>query len=69
MPTSSVARSRNWGHLAQEAHMAANDLRDPAEWARMVAIEETCKRIAELTEARQRARSWSRISRISGCCW
>jgi hypothetical protein len=69
MPDASIGNPKNWRDLAGQARVAAEHLYDPAEWARMVAIEEACKRLAQLAESRDRSRSWSRISRISGGVW
>jgi hypothetical protein len=69
MPTATAGDATNWRNLACNARFAAENMNDPAGWARMIAIEEACKRIAEVAEACERKRMWSRISRFSGGVW
>jgi hypothetical protein len=69
MPDSSANSPQNWRELAEQARTAAENLSDPVAWARMIGLEEACKRLACLSDARQHPKSLSRISRLSGGVW
>jgi hypothetical protein len=69
MPDLSANTSGNWRELAEQARMAAENLSDPVAWARMIGLEEACKRLAFLSEPPRRPKSMSRISRLSGGVW
>lgn len=71
----SIVDPKSWRDLADQVHRASENLNDPLAWARMVALEDACKRLEQLAGERKRLadqrrrRSFARISRISGGVW
>ena len=69
MPDSLAGNLNNSSELGGRAQVAAEKLNDAVARANLLARDGAHQRPVQRGETRQRFRSWSRISRISGGVW